>query len=145
VLKGSLLKALGDNRGALKAYAEGLRSVTPTVAQASEFMILGDLALSFGEYETAATAYRQLLKVAPRNQRGLPRAQRNLLNCEYALKAVKQPVGATPERLSAPLNSFRFQYFPALTADNRFLLFTGRPTAESGEDLYVSRQSKTAA
>ena len=145
VLKGSLLKSLGDNRAAFAAYKEGLRMATPTVGRAAEFMVLGDLALSFGEYETAATAYRQLLKVAPRNLRGLPRAERNLLTCDYAIKAVKQPVGMTPERLSAPLNSFRFQYFPALTADNRFLLFTGRPTAESGEDLYVSRQAKDGA
>ena len=40
------------------------------------------------------------------------------------------------------MNGFKFQYFPALTADNRFLLFTGRPAASSGEDLYVSRQNK---
>ena len=145
VLKGSLLKSLGDNRGALAAYQEGLRTATPAAGRAADYLVLGDLALSFGEYETAATAYRQLLKVAPRNLRGLPRAQRNLLTCEYGLKALKQPVGVTPERLPAPLNGFRFQYFPALTADNRFLLFTGRPTAESGEDLYVSRQAKDGA
>ncbi len=142
VLKGSLLKSLGDNRAALAAYKQGLSATAPTSARASEFMVLGDLALSFGEYETAAGAYRQLLKVAPRNLRGLGRAERNLLTCDYALKALKQPVGVTPARLPAPLNSFRFQYFPALTADNRFLLFTGRPTAESFEDLYVSRQTK---
>ena len=142
VLKGSLLKALGDNRGALAAYREGLRTATPEPARAAEFMILGELALRFGEYETAAMAYRQLVKVAPRNMRGLPKAERNLLTCEYALKALQGPVGASPERLPAPLNKFRFQYFPALTADNRFLLFTGRPTSESGEDLYISRQTK---
>lgn len=142
VLKGSLLKALGENRAALAAYKEGLRTAGPDPSRAAEFLTLGDLALSFGEYETAATAYRQLLKAAPRNLRGLPRAERNLRTCEYAMQAITHPVGVTPERLPAPLNNFRFQYFPALTADNRFLLFTGRPTAESGEDLYVSRQSK---
>jgi outer membrane protein OmpA-like peptidoglycan-associated protein/tetratricopeptide (TPR) repeat protein len=142
ILKGSLLKALGDNRGALTAYREGLRNATPEPVRAGEFMTLGELALRFGEYETAATAYRQMLKVAPRTMRGLAKAERNLLTSEYAMQAVKNPIGAAPERLPAPLNNFRFQYFPALTADNRFLLFTGRPTNESGEDLYVSRQTK---
>ncbi|MFC7668741.1 OmpA family protein [Hymenobacter humi] len=55
---------------------------------------------------------------------------------------MKNPVGEAPVALPAPLNSFKFQYFPALTADNRFLLFTGRPAASSGEDLFVSRQNK---
>ena len=55
---------------------------------------------------------------------------------------MKHPVGEAPVTLPAPLNGFKFQYFPTLTADNRFLLFTGRPAASSGEDLYVSRQNK---
>ncbi|WP_375416159.1 OmpA family protein [uncultured Hymenobacter sp.] len=142
VLKGSLLKALGDKRAALAAYQEGLRAAKPEPDRAADYMTLGDLALGFGEYETAATAYRQLLKVAPRSLRGLPRAERNLKTCDYALEALKHPVGSTPERLAGPLNAYRFQYFPALTADNRFLLFTGRPTAESDENLYISRQIK---
>jgi outer membrane protein OmpA-like peptidoglycan-associated protein len=52
------------------------------------------------------------------------------------------PIGVQPERLGEPLNTFRFQYFPALTADSRFLLFTGRPAVDSGEDLFVSRMNK---
>lgn len=145
LLKGSLLKAMGDNRGTLAAYREGLAKVTPDASHASEFQLLGDLALSYGEYQTALDAYKQLLKVAPKTQKNLAKSQRQLLTCEFALDAMKHPVGEAPTPLPAPLNAFKFQYFPALTADNRFLLFTGRPAASSGEDLYVSRQSKDGA
>ena len=142
VMKGSLLKAMGDTKAALTAYREGLTRLTPDPARASQYQQLGELALSYGEYSTAATALRQFLKVAPKTQRGLPRSERQLRTCEFALEALKHPVSEAPTRLPAPLNTFKYQYFPALTADSRFLLFTGRPTATSGEDLYVSRQGK---
>ncbi len=142
LLKGSLLKAMGDNRGALVAYREGLAKVPAEAVHSSEYQLLGDLALSYGEYQTALDAYRQLLKVAPKTQRNLAKSERQLRTCEFALDAMQHPVGEAPVALPAPMNSFKFQYFPALTADNRFLLFTGRPAASSGEDLYVSRQNK---
>ena len=142
LLKGSLLKAMGDNRSALTAYHDGLSKVPLDGGHASEYQLVGDLALSYGEYQMALEAYRQLLKVAPKTQKNLARSQRQLLSCEFALEALKHPVGEAPVPLPAPLNGFKFQYFPDLTADNRFLLFTGRPAASSGEDLYVSRQNK---
>lgn len=142
LLKGSLLKAIGDNRGSLKAYRDGLAKVPADPSHASEYQLLGDLALSYGEYQTALDAYKLLLKTAPKTQKNMAKSQRQLMTCEFALEAIKHPQGEAPVPLSAPLNAFKFQYFPALTADNRFLLFTGRPAASSGEDLYVSRQNK---
>ena len=142
LMKGSLLKAVGDNRGSMAAYRDGLTKVAPDASHASEYQLLGDLALSYGEYQTALDAYKLLMKVAPKTQRNMAKSQRQMLTCEFALKAIQEPVGVAPVPLPAPLNSFKFQYFPALTADNRFLLFTGRPAASSGEDLFVSRQNK---
>ena len=142
LMKGSLLKAMGDNRGAMAAYRDGLTKVPVESVHASEYQLLGDLALNYGDYQVALDAYRQLMKVAPKTQKNLAKSQRQLLTCEFALEAIKHPIGEAPVRLPAPMNSFKFQYFPALTADNRFLLFTGRPAASSGEDLYVSRQNK---
>ncbi|WP_035559722.1 OmpA family protein [Hymenobacter sp. IS2118] len=144
LMKGSLLKAIGNNRGALAAYRDGLSKVALDASHAAEYQLLGDLALSYGEYQTALDAYKMLLKVAPKTYRNLAKAERQLRTCEFALEALKNPVGEAPVPLPAPLNAFKFQYFPALTADNRFLLFTGRPAASSGEDLFVSRQNKDA-
>lgn len=142
IMKGSLLKAMGDNRGALTAYREGISKVHIDSSRSNDLQLLGDLALSYGEYQTAADAYRQLLKVAPKTMRNLAKSERQLRTCEFAIEAMRRPTGDAPTRLPSPLNAFKFQYFPALTADNRFLLFTGRPSVNSGEDLYVSKQSK---
>ncbi|MFD2787241.1 OmpA family protein [Hymenobacter rubripertinctus] len=142
VLKGSLLKAMGENQQAFEAYRDGLSKLPVDASRSNDYFTLGELAISFGDYTTAASGYKNYLKTAAKSQRNAPRAQRQLLNCEFAQKAMAAPTGMQPERLAAPLNTFRFQYFPALTADSRFLLFTGRPTSESGEDLFVSRQNK---
>lgn len=142
LLRGSLLKALGENQRAFEAYRDGLSKLPLDPNRATDYFTLGELAMSFGEYQTAADSYKRLLKTGAKGQRNFPRAQRQLLNCEFALKAIAAPVGVQPERLGAPLNTYRFQYFPALTADNRFLLFTGRPTADSGEDLFISKANK---
>ncbi|MDF7811402.1 OmpA family protein [Hymenobacter sp. YC55] len=142
VLRGSLLKAMGENRPAFEAYRDGLAKLPMDPARATDYYTLGELAMTFGEYPIAAESYKRVLKSGPKGQRNAARAQRQLLNCEFATKAMAAPIGVQPERMGAPLNTFRFQYFPALTADNRFLLFTGRPAADSGEDLFVSRMNK---
>ncbi|AHJ97646.1 OmpA/MotB domain-containing protein [Hymenobacter swuensis DY53] len=142
VLRGSLLKAMGENQQAFEAYRDGLAKLPVEASHSNDYFTLGELAMTFGEYQTAAESYKKHLKTAAKSPRNAPRAQRQLLNCEFAQKAIAAPTGIQPERLAEPLNTFRFQYFPALTADSRFLLFTGRPTAESGEDLFVSRQNK---
>ena len=142
LLRGTLLKALGDNRAALTAYREGLSKVPLNPSYIAQYELLGDLAIGYGEYETAADAYRRTLKVAPKTFKGGADVRQQLQNCEFAIEAMKHPQGETPVRLPSPLNDFKFQYFPALTADNRFLLYTGRPSVNSDENLYVSRQSK---
>lgn len=145
VMKGSLLKAMGENRPAFEAYRDGVSKLPLDPLRANDYFTLGELAMTFGEYATAADSYKKYLKSAPKSNRNGPRAQRQLLNCEFAKKAMAAPTGPQPERLGEPLNRFRFQYFPALTADNRFLLFTGRPTSESGEDLFISSFTKEGA
>ncbi|TGD80430.1 OmpA family protein [Hymenobacter wooponensis] len=142
LMKGSLLKAMGENSLAFEAYRDGVSKVPLNPGRANDYYTLGELAMSFGEYKTAADSYQKYLKSGAKNLRNTPRVQRQLQNCEFAQKAMAAPTGPQPERLGQPLNNFRFQYFPALTADSRFLLFTGRPAADSGEDLFVSRFTK---
>ncbi|RTQ46108.1 hypothetical protein EJV47_22965 [Hymenobacter gummosus] len=145
LLKGKLHKAMGEMRPAYEAYRQGVEKMPFDPGRMNDYFTLGELALGFGEYQPALEAYQKFLKVAPKGQRYIPRAQQQVLNCEFALKAMQSPVGKAPERLGAPLNTFRFQYFPAVTADNRFLVYTARKTGESDEDIVVSRIDKEGA
>ena len=137
VMRGSLLKAVGENQGAYEAYRAGLSKLPFSPNQANNYYTLGELAISLGDYQTAAEGYGKYLKTAPKGQRNTVRAQHQLQNCEFALKAISSPTGPEPTRLGEPLNTYYFQYFPALTADNRFLIYTVRPTLTSDEDIMV--------
>jgi len=147
VLRGSLLKAMGENQGAYESYRDGLDKLPFSPTQANNYYTLGELAISLGDYKTATEGYKKYLKAAPKGQRNIVRAQRQLLNCEFAAKAMANPTGQQPERLSEPLNTFYFQYFPVLTADNRFFVFTARSSAadNSDENILVSRQNKDSS
>ncbi|MBG8554621.1 OmpA family protein [Hymenobacter guriensis] len=142
LVKGSLLKATGNTRAAYEAYEQGLKLLPFDPARFLDYFTLGELAMSFGEYPVAGESYSRFLKSAPKGHRSIPKAHQQLLNCEFAVKAVAAPTGPAPQRVAEPLNTFRYQYFPSITADNRFLLYTARPTAQSDEDLYLSRQNK---
>ncbi|WP_286130538.1 OmpA family protein [Solirubrum puertoriconensis] len=142
LLKGQLYKAMGETRPAYEAYREGVEKAAFAPARMNDYFNLGELALGLGEYQVAKSAYEKYLKAAPKGQRYITRAQFQLKNCDFAINSIANPVGQVPERLGAPLNTFRFQYFPAVTADNRFLVFTARKTADSDEDIVVSRLEK---
>ena len=142
VMRGSLLKAVGENQGAYEAYRAGLSKLPFSPNQANNYYTLGELAISLGDYQTAADGYGKYLKTAPKGQRNTVRAQHQLQNCEFALKAMSSPTGPEPTRLGEPLNTYYFQYFPALTADNRFLIYTVRPTLTSDEEIMVVKLNK---
>ena len=142
VMRGSLLKAVGENQGAYEAYRAGLSKLPFSPNQANNYYTLGELAISLGDYQTAAEGYGKYLKTAPKGQRNTVRAQHQLQNCEFALKAISSPTGPEPTRLGEPLNTYYFQYFPALTADNRFLIYTVRPTLTSDEEIMVVKFNK---
>ena len=142
VMRGSLLKAVGENQGAYEAYRAGLSKLPFSPTQANNYYTLGELAISLGDYQTAAEGYGKYLKTAPKGQRNTVRAQHQLQNCEFALKAMSNPTGPEPTRLGDPLNTYYFQYFPALTADNRFLIYTVRPTLTSDEEIMVVKFNK---
>ncbi|MCC2544949.1 OmpA family protein [Hymenobacter sp. BT175] len=142
LMKGSLLKTMGENRRAYEAYKEGLSKIPYDATRTLDYYLLAELSITLGDYQTAAMGYQNYLKAAPKGQRNTIRAQRQLINCEFAVKAMTKPVSVVPERLGSPLNTFRYQYFPALTADSRFLLFTARPNVQSDEDLFLSQLNK---
>ena len=142
VMKGSLLKAMGENQAAYEAYRDGLGKLPLTPNQAGNYYTLGELAINLGDYKTAADGYGKYLKTAPKGQRNTFRAHSQLLNCAFAQQAMAHPTGPEPTRLGEPLNTYYFQYFPALTADNRFLIYTVRPTLESDEEIMVVKLNK---
>ena len=140
--QGSLQLTMGDHAAAFQSYRDGLAKVPVEAARANDYLILGKLAAEVGDYATLRTTYTNYLQTQPTNQAQVALAQLQLQNCDFAADAMAHPTGPAPERLPAPLNQFRDQYFPVLTADNRFLLFTVRRNPErpgqENEDVLLS-------
>ncbi|MFC4874503.1 OmpA family protein [Negadavirga shengliensis] len=61
---------------------------------------------------------------------------------DFIAAEIRQPKSLTKERLPDPINGFRLQYFPVLTADSQKILFTKRDGLNNHEheDIYVAYQ-----
>ncbi|MFD1873152.1 OmpA family protein [Hymenobacter bucti] len=140
--KASLLLTLGDHPRALEAYQAGLSKLPVEPARAADYFLMGRLAGEVGDYAAVRTAFTNYLQTNPNSKSQVETAKLQLQNCDFAAEAMAHPTGPPPERLAAPLNQFRDQYFPVLTADNRSLVFTVRRNPEKqgqeNEDLLIS-------
>lgn len=143
--RGSIQASTARKREAYESFKHGITALGFDAAYAPEYLVAGDLALEFGDYETARMGYAALLKANPRNKRGLPQAEKGVQICDFAAQQLANPATINPQPLPAHINQFRFHYFPAVTADGRALLFTARKgTADTDdENLYLARRRAT--
>jgi tetratricopeptide (TPR) repeat protein len=140
--KASLQLTNGDHAGAFESYKLGLSKLPVEPSRAADYLVLGKLATEVGDYATVRQAYTNYLATSPANKAKAAFAQRQLQNCDFAAEAMAHPTGPAPEVLPAPLNQFRDQYFPVLTADNKSLIFTVQRSPEKvgqeNEDVFIS-------
>jgi outer membrane protein OmpA-like peptidoglycan-associated protein/tetratricopeptide (TPR) repeat protein len=140
--RGSLLVTMGDNATALQSYKTGLAKLPVEPARAGDYLLLGKLAAQVGDYATVRQAYTNYLATNPANKAQVALAKLQLQNCDFAAEAMAHPTGPAPELLPAPLNQFRNQYFPVLTADNKSLIFTVQRSpdklGQENEDVFIS-------
>jgi len=106
---------------------------------------LGLLQLKFGEYELAKKNLEKYLTYTDSPLMMKPMAEEGLINCNFAIEALKNPVPFDPVNLGEGVNSPLPEYYPCLTADGSTLLYTRRLNDKrtySGynEDFYVSRK-----
>ncbi len=134
-----------------KRYTESARHYREAVKIDSLYFppVLFQLAnseLMSGDYEMALIHYRAYLDQKDISSKNEVLARRNVLNCEFAIEALKHPVQFSPVNMGKGINSADDEYWPSITADGLTMMFTrqGRP-AERGmnrvpaqEDFYLS-------
>lgn len=140
-LKAEYCMASGRAMEAIEAYRKILE-INPNVS--STGFVYYDLAMlefSQGLY-TDALAHAQAYKKIPgANPEYMPQIEQLILNCEFAINAMKNPVPFNPVNVGAGVNTGDSEYFPTLTVDQQQLLFTRRVTDSRGyqqEDFFVS-------
>lgn len=98
---------------------------------------LGDIAFQMMKYDSAKQWYETFLsyKNLPPDDKRF--AEKQIRSCEFASRAVKNPVSFKPENLGTGINSQLSEYFPTLTADEKTMFFTVMDSRYQ-EDFYVS-------
>ncbi len=96
-----------------------------------------------GEYERAL----EFLELYTQHEEAkvvyLEAANAAILNCLFAIEALKNPSDIHPENLGPRVNSSAMEYFPAISADGQTLVFTYRNLEGNrrDEDFYFSEQT----
>jgi len=105
---------------------------------------LGLLQFEIGSYADAKKNLENYLTYKDSPLMMKPYAISALKNCEFAMEAIKKPVPFEPINLGKGVNTELPEYFPALSADNKYLLFTRRLNDKAtysgyNEDFFISK------
>ena len=94
------------------------------------YYTLGNLYFKQGKYEESKKMYEDYVNSGKGKEAGLKEAKRNLIACEYAVEAMKDSTIIAPKMMPPQINAFSAQYFPSLTANEIFLVYTAITGAE---------------
>lgn len=97
---------------------------------------LGLSAWNAGKYDDAVLYMEEYISSEKVTQQALKDAEEILINARFAQKAVKNPVGFTPERLNDEINTADPEYLPSISIDGTQMLFHRR--VNNQEDFYLA-------
>lgn len=139
---------LGQKGKAYENYKKGIGLLAYNPALANDYLTVADAAMDVGDYVVAQEQYQNFLKstdnLPAKLQKKIPHAEFQFKNCEFAQKALANPVNFNPKKLGSQINQFAYQYFPTVTADQRYFLYTGRGDGpEADENLFISEKTSS--
>ncbi len=142
---------LGEVMAAQKKYDQAAIYYTTAVKLDSLyykplFYPLANAEMMSGDYSNALIHFNVYLAQTGISEKNKIVAVKNVKNCEFALKALKNPVPFNPVNLGSAINTTDDEYWPSITADGQTLIFTRQPrmTENKGifetvqEDFYIS-------
>lgn len=120
---------------------ETLESALQYAQNALIYLRLGKAYYSLGEYEKALYNFEIYLQKQGISEARKTEVERIILNCRFAMDAVKNPVDFNAERLSENINTKNDEYWPSISLDGNKLVFTRLLKPSTGlaqEDFYIS-------
>ncbi|MBN8703452.1 MAG: PD40 domain-containing protein [Bacteroidetes bacterium] len=108
----------------------------------------GAIAINMGQYEKCKLFLEKFLKFPNVNEVFKGTSEKYLLDCDFAIQAMRSPVPFNPINLEGAINTIDHEYFPSITADGKTFLFTRNlkdATAPAGyqEDFFVSKKNES--
>jgi len=102
-----------------------------------------------GDYSNALTHFKVYLSQSGISEKNRAAAAKSLINCEFAIEALKNPVAFNPENVGDGINTTDDEYWPSITADGQTMIFTRQAAGNnnssynnrSHEDFFISTRS----
>ncbi|MFT5822783.1 MAG: outer membrane protein OmpA-like peptidoglycan-associated protein [Crocinitomix sp.] len=142
MIKGDYAAKAGLNDVALHAYRNAIAINPNMTASGYEYYDLALLEWSLGEYAAALEHGKKFTTYKKANPDLLVETEWLIKNCEFAIKAIENPLPFNPKNVGAGVNSEDPEYFPTLTVDQKQLLYTRRVTNPNNgyqqEDFFIS-------
>ncbi|TAF66913.1 MAG: hypothetical protein EAZ55_04385 [Cytophagales bacterium] len=126
-------------------FEKAVQNAPTKKAFARAYPMLIYFTLLTADYDKTLQYCEQFIQLKPDDAAALQYAKKVKGDCLYAKEHINTVLPYNAIALPAPINQLYLQYFPALTADNQYLIFTGRkatnnPQRPSGdEDMYISQ------
>lgn len=103
------------------------------------YYVLGESELLTGDYVQAKNNFLLFQrKNAGADAEFISKTAKYLLDCDFAIEAVKNPTNYEPINMGFNINSANRDYFPALTADGETIIFTR--VVNGNEDFFISNK-----
>ena len=142
---------LGDLLSKQKRFSEAGENYRAAVKVDSLFYkpVFYSLAIAemmSGDYKRALVHFRTYLAQSGMSEKNRKTSLDNVRNCEFAIKAIQNPVLFNPQNAGPGINTTDDEYWPSITADGGMLIFTRqqRNAGPSQEDFYISFFSNNA-
>lgn len=102
---------------------------------------LGELFIQTNNYKKAKEYIQNYLDLNPRNAERRKEAEQILQNANYSLENINREAEINKRPLPDHINQYAMQYFPVITADQEYLIYTRRlgTTMNHDEDLVIAK------
>src|SRR5690554_6456702 len=140
-----LLMTKGDFSGALEMAEKGQRRVKKGDRFSGEFgWLITNIHLQSGEFEKALNQMNEIEPLLTEEFKQTAYFEEVNQKLDFVADKLANPRKITKEKLPYPLNQFRLQYFPVLTADSKKILFTKRDglNRSDHEDIFVALRNR---
>jgi len=138
MLKGDILKTMKKFEESIATY-NTIFEVMPEFNLAN--LYLAETQFEAEKYADAAKSLKKFLE-GKGSEKQIKDAKRLLASAEFAAEAIKNPVPFEPKNCGPNINSEQSEYFPGITADGEYFIFT-RKIKDGGfphEDFFLCKR-----
>jgi len=136
---GDIYRMSGNYKDAILSYRHVLE-INPEFLSLTYFGIaLSEL--NTGDYANAEQHFLKYLSYPDLSPESKLKTNKYIEDCNFSLKAIKNPVSYQPVNLGSGINTKQEEYLPVITADESMIIFTRQ--TNRNEDFYKSIKQDT--